>query len=104
MNIEKKVEKFRKKVLRTFTFEKYELQILDATLISLRQFYIASGQLENEGITTISKNGMQRKHPACEVQKVAWANFLSGIKTLKLQEMLTAENKRRPGRPLEGRI
>ena len=104
MNVDKRVEKFKTKVLEKFFLEDYELEILNVTLMNLKNFYIASEQLKKDGITLTNKNGMTRKHPAFEIVKISWANFLSGLRTLKLQDALNDKQSKKVGRPLAGRV
>ena len=88
-----KAESFKRQVLHEYDFSKAELAFLDGIIQALSQFWTASDVLRKEGLT-VTAGTMVRKHPALEVSKISWAQFVTGCKHLGL--CLPAQDEKRP--------
>ncbi|MFW9972291.1 MAG: P27 family phage terminase small subunit [Candidatus Odinarchaeota archaeon] len=103
--INKKVMKFKKNIEKLMFFEDYEREILRASCESLKLYYSACFTLKKEGQIVKTKNGIIRKHPAVEIVKTNWANFLAGLRQLRIsqtQVLINREQPQKPGRKLKG--
>lgn len=95
----KSTKKFFKAVLDNVTSAKsFEIEILIHCCSCLDQFIIAKNEIRRNGMTVVSKNGYIRINPLINVQKIAFQQFLQGVKLLGISN--TVVNK--VGRPLGG--
>jgi hypothetical protein len=81
MKPHKMADKFRRQALAEYVFNDTELTFFDAVVRALHNYWTASDILSKEGLT-VTAGTMVRKHPALEVSKIAWAQFISGCKHL----------------------
>ena len=93
MKIHAKADEFRRQVLAEYVFNDAELTFFDAVVRALNNYWAASDILSKEGLT-VTAGSMVRKHPALEVSKIAWGQFVTGCRHLGL--CLPAKEERRP--------
>lgn len=99
--MDKRVKKFKRQLYAIFELEKMEREIVKVVLCELEQYYFAQDLLKQDGQIVKSKTGFIRKHPAIEISKISYNNFISGIKNLGLFKNLQQDLKSKVGRPLE---
>ena len=68
----------------------------------MSRYYRAADDLERQGLTVRSNNGMMRKNPLVEIIKNERAGFLSACRQLGVDGSDEA-GKRPPGRPVDPR-
>jgi phage terminase small subunit len=93
MNIHKRADQFKRQVLHEYDFSKAELAFLDGIIQALNHYWTAADALQKEGLT-ITAGAMVRKHPALEVSKIAWGQFIGGCKHLGI--CTPAQDEKRP--------
>ncbi|MCK9229248.1 MAG: P27 family phage terminase small subunit [Syntrophales bacterium] len=81
MKIHKRAEQFRRQALAEYIFNDAELSFFDGVVQALSNYWRAADILKREGIT-VTGGSMVRKHPAFEVSKIAWSQFIGGCKHL----------------------
>ena len=91
----KEARKFFRDIINLYEIDEKHHAVFYGTVHNLNQFYIASKEIETDGITFKTKTGQIRKNPACQVQKDAWSAFLMGLKALGLYEY--QKQGRKPG-------
>jgi hypothetical protein len=91
-----KAKQFYSETLKCRELEPDEHPVFEATCENLSLFYKLSDEIEQEGYTFVSANGVVHKNPLLSERKNAWTGFLSGLRLLKFDE---AEIPKRPGRP-----
>lgn len=95
----KQTKRFFKTVLENVTSAKtFEVEILIHCCSCLDQFLIAKKEIRKNGMTITSKNGYIRINPIINVQKIAFQQFLQGIKLLGISSTIA----KKVGRPLSG--
>lgn len=81
----KNARAFHGKILDEYTLTEGDKLFLEGVINALSTYWHASDQLAVEGYTVGGEEGgMLRKHPAVEVAKISWAQFISGAKLLGL--------------------
>ena len=93
MKIHKRADQFRRQVLREYVFSDSELFFFDAVVSALGNYWSACDILQREGLT-VTAGSMTRKHPALEVSKIAWSQFVGGCKHLGI--CTPAQEEKRP--------
>lgn len=88
-----KADKFRRQCLAEYDLSDSELVFFDGVVQALSNYWRAADVLNKEGLT-ITAGAMVRKHPALEVSKIAWAQFVTGCRHLGL--CLPAQDEKRP--------
>jgi hypothetical protein len=99
MKLSRKTKKLEKDILSEFKFEdETSLSILKTTLEAFELMNRAQDQVHSEGLTVQGDRGGTKAHPLLSVIRDQRAQFLAGIKALRLdvgQELVS----RSPGRP-----
>lgn len=89
------VKAFWKRIHRDYDFEVETLEIFRTACDQYHRYLEAKEQIDADGLTIPSPMGL-RKHPACEIEKIAFKNFMAALKLLGINK---GEEKLRPGRP-----
>jgi phage terminase small subunit len=90
-------KRFFKTLHAEWTFPDDEERVVMGCCENLNTFWLASDQLEKDGLTFTTENGLIRKHPGTEIQKNAWAAFLAGCRLLGICKQ--SDDKKQVGRP-----
>ena len=77
-----KAMEFNKQIRHEYKFSPDELSVLDGITDNLSNYWKASEQLNREGLTIGGDGQIARKHPACEISKISWGQFLAGCRLL----------------------
>ncbi len=78
----KNAQNFHKEIVKEYQFSADEAEVLAAAIESLSNYWHASDLLRSDGLVVKTEAGMIRKHPAAEISKNSWAQFLAGCRHL----------------------
>jgi hypothetical protein len=98
------VKTFFRATVENYSFEDFELEILRGSMDNYNRFLQAQKTLNEQGMTFTTESGQIKVNPLCNIEKCAWASFLSGIKQLKISDVETPKRvfkqPTNPGRAL----
>jgi hypothetical protein len=99
-NWEPETKKSYHDFIRSHKLTDDEKHVVISTFDRLDTFNKCGKQIEKDGLTYISKQGVIHRHPLLPEQKAAWTGFIQGLKLLGFSGDDTP--KRPPGRPAQG--
>jgi len=90
----KNAKSFLQQALNEYPLSHDETTLLRGAVQNLSVYWQAMDQLQKEGLTITSDNGMTRKHPANEIAKNSWSAFLAGCRLLQICQPPVAKGGR----------
>jgi len=95
------VKNFYHRVLRKYDLAAHEVEIVRGCCDQLHRYQQCKRTLDKEGLTFQTASGQIKKHPLCEIERQSWAGFLSGVRTLSIDDAIDeTEVKPKRGRPI----
>ncbi len=99
MKLSRDSAKLKKRILSLWILTESQLEVLDAALSARDLWRAAEETVERDGLTVAGDRGGLKAHPLLPVIRDARAQFLTGLKLLKLHLDDDDEPVRGPGAP-----